>query len=219
MSDEMSGTSEWGWLEALHNLRIPAHRSDVTAWHGHMPLAFYIVAAAKPSVFVELGTHKGDSYCAFCQAVEAAGLSTRCYAVDTWQGDTHAGHYDDSVYDGLRAYHDPRYGHFSSLLRETFDEALAYFDDGSIDLLHIDGLHTYEAVKTDFDKWLPKLSDRAVVLLHDVEVRERDFGVYRFWQELQTAYPTVTSSISNGLGIAAVGKQIPEALRPLFVHP
>ena len=65
----------------------PEHLSDVASWHGHIPFAFWCVEVVQPSIFVELGTHKGDSYCAFCQAVHKLGLPTACYAVDTWQGD------------------------------------------------------------------------------------------------------------------------------------
>lgn len=201
---------------ALQKIRPPEYRSDVTAWHGHLPFASFILSASKPTVFLELGTHKGDSYCAFCQAVETAGLHTRCFAVDSWQGDEHAGVYPESVYHELKLYHDPKYGRFSTLMRLMFDEALEYFDDGSIDLVHIDGLHTYDAIKDDFLKWLPKLSRRAVVLLHDIHVRERGFGVWRYWGELKKQYPTFESPISNGLGLVAVGEEIPEGLAPLF---
>ena len=39
----------------------PRRLTDVSAWHEHIPFAFYAVDVLRPSLFVELGTHKGDS--------------------------------------------------------------------------------------------------------------------------------------------------------------
>lgn len=173
-----------------------------SAWLGHLPFAAWIVREVKPKIFVELGSHYGHSFFAFCQSTVEAGISTKCYAVDTWQGDEHAGQYGDEIFNKVNSYSQEHYAGISRLLRMTFDEAVNYFSDGSIDLLHIDGLHTYEAVRHDFETWLPKLAPGAVVLFHDTNVRERGFGVWKLWEELQERYPNNLEFVhSHGLGV------------------
>ncbi|TCK42743.1 methyltransferase family protein [Paraburkholderia sp. BL8N3] len=193
----------------------PVRLGVVSAWWEHVPFAQWFVCAVRPRVIVELGTHNGVSYSAFCEAVAREGLDTQCTAVDTWLGDEHAGSYGESVYSEFKTFHDARYGAFSSLIRSTFDEAVDYFPDGSIDLLHIDGLHSYEAVRHDFECWSPKLSSRAVVLFHDINVRSSDFGVWKLWDELQGRFPSFTFVHGHGLGVLAVGEAVPAAARRL----
>ncbi|HEY6804210.1 MAG TPA: class I SAM-dependent methyltransferase [Pyrinomonadaceae bacterium] len=208
-------------MEALNLLDHPIcfsfpQRLAPSAWLGHVPFAMFAIDMLRPSKVVELGTHYGVSYCAFCQGVKEVGLEASCYAVDSWEGDPHGGCSGREILEDLQRYHDPLYGAFSRLIHSSFDEAVSYFDDHSIDLLHIDGYHTYEAVRHDFETWLPKLSDRGVVLFHDINVRERDFGVWKFWSELKTEYPSFEFLHSHGLGLLAVGSQQPKLLRQLI---
>ncbi|WP_419759310.1 class I SAM-dependent methyltransferase [Acidisoma sp.] len=201
---------------SLGPLFRPQARSGIaSAWHAHVPFAQWLVAATRPALIVELGTHNGVSYAAFCETVLQERLAARCYAVDSWAGDDHAGHYDGRVYTELREFHDGRYSAFSELLRMTFSEARDVIADGSVDLLHIDGFHSYDAVRQDFEGWLPKLSTRAVVLFHDINVLERGFGVARFWAELEGQFPSFAFLHGHGLGVLAVGRETPPALRRL----
>ncbi|HEY5972166.1 MAG TPA: class I SAM-dependent methyltransferase [Pseudoxanthomonas sp.] len=188
------------------------------AWVGHIPFAYLLVDLLRPRRLVELGTDSGNSYLAFCQAIEHLGTATQATAVDSWEGDPHARLYGEAVYATLSAYHDPRYGKFSHLMRGFFDDAVSKFKDGSIDLLHIDGLHTYEAVKHDFQTWSPKLSDRAVVIFHDSQVRERGFGVWKFIDELRGKHRCFDFKHSNGLAVVEVGAKVPSAFRDFMAH-
>ena len=195
-----------------HPLRV-----EPSSWLEHVPFGMFLIEALQPRVVVELGTYHGVSFCAFCQAVKELRLDTRCYAVDTWQGDPHSGFYEGSqVLEDLRAHHDPLYGSFSRLIQSTFDEALGHFEDHTIDLLHIDGCHTYQSVKHDFESWLPKVSTHGMVLLHDTCVRAHDFGVWGLWAEVSSKYPHLEFVHGEGLGLLAVNQVPAGALHDLL---
>jgi glycosyltransferase involved in cell wall biosynthesis len=187
-----------------------------SAWLDHVPFAFWLVDVLRPKRIVELGTHFGVSYSAMCQAVNQLGLAASCFAIDTWKGDEQAGFYDESVFGEFSEFHERRYGGFSRLVRSTFDEALGHFGNETIDLLHIDGQHTYEAVRHDYESWRPKLSTNSVVLFHDTNVREGDFGVFRFWRELTQDHLHFNFLHGYGLGVLGIGNNFPSELKLLF---
>jgi hypothetical protein len=162
---------------------------DESAWLEHTPFAAWLMGALSPRTFVELGTHRAVSYMAFCQAATLMANPPGCFAVDTWRGDEHTGSYEDKIFNSVKSLNEKYYANFSTLIRSKFSECLSKFEDKSVDLLHIDGFHTYEAVSDDFNTWLPKMSDRGVVLFHDIAVRERDFGVWKLWDEVTQKYP------------------------------
>ena len=204
----------------------PLRIVEPISWIKHIPFAFFIIELLKPKIVVELGVHTGNSFSAFCQAVKYLNIKASCYGVDTFKGDPHSGVYDEFVYIDINNYITENYGDFAQLMRMTFDEALEYFSDGSIDLLHIDGYHTYEAVKHDFESWLPKMSDRGVILLHDTQVRRDEFGAWKLWEEISKLYPSYEFKFGYGLGVLAVGKNahdviikfIEEAREKIFIE-
>jgi hypothetical protein len=205
---------EWSYFD-------PAFESETvlddlnSPWGGHRYFAYDLTAFARPGKLVELGTHRGTSFFAFCQAVKDHGLSCDLFAVDSWKGDPHALIYGEEVFESVREIVGRFYpGLQIHLLRMGFDEAAGRFEDHSIDVLHIDGYHTYDAVRHDFNTWIGKVSENGMILLHDIHVTRDDFGVYKFWDELKEQYPTLEFSHSNGLGV--VFKGIPAI--PDFLH-
>ena len=173
------------------------------AWVGHTPFAYWLVAALKPKTLVELGTHGGGSYFSFCQSVIDNKLDTKTYAIDTWMGEKQAGFYSESLFKKVMDFNIEHFDNFSTLMKMTFDEALNEFDDNSVDLLHIDGFHSYEAVSNDYRSWYPKLSKEAIVLFHDTHEIKPGFGVHQFWDELKKEHREQCFEFkhSHGLGM------------------
>jgi len=185
-------------------------------WIGHIPFAYELIGRLRPRIVVELGTYSGSSFAAFCQAVEACGLDARCYGIDLWEGDIHMGKFEEDLYQEISAYIASTYPAIATLVRKDFNAAVADFADQSVDLLHIDGTHTFEAVSNDFQTWLPKMSDRGVVLFHDVNVTVENtgpasarFGVRPFFDSVKPRYPHFEFAHCWGLGVLIVGANAP----------
>jgi hypothetical protein len=171
-------------------------------WAGHKYFTYDLIANIKPKKIVELGTHYGTSLWSFSQAVKDEQIDAEINAIDTWIGEAQAGFYGEEVFEMVNDIKDRFYSNLKiNLIRKTFDEAISNFEDNSIDILHIDGLHTYEAVKHDFENWLPKVKNDGIVLLHDIVVNKDEFGVYKFWMELKNSYSTMEFLYSYGLGV------------------
>lgn len=145
------------------------------------------------------------SFFAACQAAEHLRINTQCVAIDGWLGDEHVG--GSEVFEAFAALLNSRSPANAYFIRSCFSQALQCFDEGSIDLFHIDGFHTYEAVKADFESWLPKMSTRGTVIFHNTNADQDAFGVWRLWNELKCKYPHFRLPHCRGLGVLYVGSE------------
>ncbi len=189
-----------------------------TAWMEHTPFAFFLIEKLRPKILVELGTRYGTSYFAFCQAIAALKLPTKAYAVDIWFSTTATSPVDNDIFDYALRINNQHYAYFSNLLKMTFDEAQPYFNDHTIDLLHIDGFHSYTSVRHDFDTWLPKMSSSGVIIFHDSNVRENGFGVWKLFEEIKNLYPSFEFLHGYGLAVVCIGRDIPKDFLDFLEH-
>ncbi|MEO0329227.1 MAG: glycosyltransferase [Pseudomonadota bacterium] len=179
--------------------------SDVTSWHGHTPFAHTLVKLLKPQTIVELGVHKGDSCLTFANSLIVFKVKGKIFGIDTWQGDEQAGFYEgEKIFEEVSKTASDFNGK-CQLIRSLFDDALEKFYDKSVDVLHIDGLHTYEAVKHDHQSWARKLAPCGVVLFHDTMVTHSSFEVYKYWDEISEKAVSFNFPQSNGLGVLVFG--------------
>jgi hypothetical protein len=198
----------------------PDLQIEESRWWPHVPFAFWLVAAARPRSFVELGTDRGVSYAAFCEAAQRLELDARFFAVDNWLGhaetaDEETGDQGEKVFETFKAFHDRRYASFSKLVRAAFYEASDGFVDGAVDLLHLDGPQDYDAAREIYDLWKGKLSPRGVILLHGTRRSGDEFGIARLFGELAGDAPHFEFRHGDGLGLIAAGLEAPESIAAL----
>lgn len=196
------------WYDDLIELR-PRHLAGSDSWAGHIPFACFLIGAQSPGVLVELGVFAGNSLFAFAQAADQCGCTTQIVGVDTWQSDPHSGGYDGDAMYRTVCQQQALYPALVELKRATFDAVRPDFAPASIDVLHIDGYHHYDAVSHDFQSWHDAVKPDGIILFHDISVRRDDFGVWRFWDEIKARYGverTLEFAHSNGLGVLFLGE-------------
>ena len=63
--------------------------------------------------------------------------------------------------------------------------------DRQIDFLFLDGDHTYEGIRQDFEMYSPLVKKGGIIGFHDIAPHppETDCDVFRFWNEIKLNYP------------------------------
>jgi hypothetical protein len=94
----------------------------------------------------------------------------------------------------------------------TLDSLKTILNGEELDFIFIDGDHSYEGVKKDFEMYTPFLKEGGYVGFHDVNdtTRLRELGCYvgRFWNELQSDKKIEfnTHGTAMGIGVARINK-------------
>lgn len=192
----------WKYWEPKFQADKVCDMNPVWPWGGHRRFAYDLVRWMRPARIAELGVHWGTSFFTFAQAMKDGRMKgTELIGVDTFEGEDHAGKYGPEVLATVRKIVKASFPNQSITLHQMFfADALPLVADGSVDLIHIDGLHTYEAVKEDFETWLPKLAPDGVMLFHDV-APDTGYGSTDYWEELRGTYPGFAFEHSWGLGV------------------
>lgn len=127
--------------------------------------ALYRLARNCPpgATMLEIGSYLGASTCYL--GAGAAKIGGKVVCVDTWQNET----MPDGIRDTYSEFLCNTEGIRPQLItvRKRSDQLMRYDVPGPINLAFIDGDHSLEAVRSDFERITPWLADDATIAFHD----------------------------------------------------
>jgi Methyltransferase domain len=136
-------------------------------------------ATPEGGVFVELGCYKGKSTSFIGVEIHKRKRDINFIAIDSFQGATNSTDVNEiKAYEGISeieesyTYNVSLIGNKIKTIVSLTDEAAQYFEDKSVDCLFIDAGHSYEAVKSDIEAWLPKMKPNGIMAGHDYKAWE-----------------------------------------------
>jgi hypothetical protein len=136
-------------------------------------------ATPEGGVFVELGCYKGKSTSFIGVEIHKRKRDINFIAIDSFQGATNSTDVNEiKAYEGISeieesyTYNVSLIGNKIKTIVSLTDEAAQYFEDGSVDVIFVDGGHSYEVVKADILAWLPKMKKGGIMAGHDFNAWE-----------------------------------------------
>lgn len=202
---------------------VSAYLSEASFWAPNLafeplcrspfnPVASWLVDAARPRKIVQLGLSEPGVYFSACEAARRLGLDARCLLIDPDEDDVPFG----PAPSRIREAHDRSYAGLSKRLSVPPADAPAAIADGSVDLLLASTPEDIERIRSAFEAWRPKFSERAILVIPRTCVEGRRLGSHAAFRDLAAGRPSFEFTHGDGLGLIAVGRSTPSRLAPLF---
>jgi cephalosporin hydroxylase len=166
-----------------------------------------IVAELRPTTVLEIGTYRGGTLFVHCRL---AAPHATLVSLDL------SGSLIGKVWRWLQA---PIFNRFTQngqtlhLLRadshskQTFSTVSKLLNGRQLDLLFVDGDHSYRGVRTDFEMYAPFVRRGGIVAFHDIAVQPLPNEVSRFWNEIKPHYQhkeILHSTANDAMGIGVI---------------
>lgn len=120
------------------------------------------------NAIIEIGSWEGKST-VYLSNGSKVGNGAHVFAIDPHTGPEQSAHINDDVwtYDAfIKNITGGRAGELVTPIVKFSEDAAKDFDK-PVGFIFIDGGHAYEAVRTDFDNWYPKVVEGGVIAFHD----------------------------------------------------
>lgn len=149
-----------------------------------------IVAEKNPKTIMEIGTHRGGTLWVWSRIADQA---EQIISLDLRFGEFGGGYHPNRqrLYRSFvadRPKTEMTLMQMDSHQQETLNNVLALLNGRPVDFLFIDGDHTYEGVKRDFELYSPLVSEGGIVAFHDLIPRDGNYGVHLLWRELKPKF-------------------------------
>jgi len=161
-----------------------------------------------PKYIMEIGTANGGTLFCFCKL---AREDATIISVDLPEGPFGGGYPEWKI---------PIYQAFTKgnqklfLLRkdshaqETLEEVKKILDNNQLDFLFIDGDHTYEGVKKDFEMYSPLVRKGGIIAFHDIVYHfeaSYEVQVDKLWENIKSLFKTKELVFNPKQGWAGIG--------------
>jgi predicted O-methyltransferase YrrM len=162
----------------------------------------------KPKYILEIGTANGGTLFNFCKI---APDDATIISVDLPEGPFGGGYpeWKIPIYQAFKKENQKLYLlRKDSHQKETLDEVLKILNGNQLDFLFIDGDHSYEGVKKDFEMYSPLVRKGGIIAFHDIveHIPESECLVNKFWDKIKinSKYKEVINCLNQkwaGIGI------------------
>lgn len=176
----------------------PEYR-HTSLWLEHLPFLFWLVEALKPANSVVAGVDLVPHF-AICQAIARLSLGGHSYVI---------GEANDEQARRLAEEATDQYAGISHWLNVNPTLAIQQFNEDAIDLLMLNIAPEDDTIDSLVGDWLARLSSRSVILLPGIARREPGCKAFHAFEALSSRYPHLAFYHGAGLGLLAVGKDMP----------
>ncbi len=168
---------EVGGVRMPDDVRSSADLGDLYAW---------LVQQRRPATVVEFGSAFGVSGMYFASGLMAAG-SGHLYSFEINR------EWADIAERNIRSI-----GNCLTLTRGTFEDHVEKVVPGTIDLAFVDGIHTYEFVKAQFDALRPRMSSGGMIAFDDIDFKRPGSRMREAWEEIAADHRVAAAVEVNG---------------------